>query len=60
MITFNSEAAKHTVKMYNPASPPPKQLKGKQFKPQLWTVELHLAGKANEQGVSSAGLPERD
>lgn len=34
-ITFNSEAAKHMVKMYNPASPPPKQLKGKQFKPQL-------------------------
>lgn len=48
------------VKMYNPASPPHKQLKGKQFKPPLWTVELHLAGKANEQEVCSAGLPERD
>lgn len=48
------------AKMYNPASPSPKQLKGKQFKPPLWTVELHLAGKANKQEVCSAGLPERD
>lgn len=48
------------VKMYNPASPSPKQLKGKQFKPPLWTVELHLAGKANKQEVCSAGPPECD
>lgn len=48
------------VKMYNPASPPTEQLKGKQAKPQLWTVEFHLAGKANEQVVCSAGLLERD
>lgn len=27
VITFDSEAAKHMVKMYNPASPSPKQLK---------------------------------
>lgn len=48
------------VKMYNPASPPTEQLKGKQAKPQLWTVEFHLAGKANEQVACSAGLLEWD
>lgn len=32
---FYSEAAKHMVKMYNPASPPHKELKGKLCKPQL-------------------------
>lgn len=37
VITFYSEAAKHMVKMYNPASPPPKQLKGKQSQ---WATTL--------------------
>lgn len=60
VITFNSEAAKHMVKMYNSASLPPNNQKGKQFKPELWTVELHLAGKANEQKVCSAGLLEHN